>query len=265
MNRFRRETIAFAVVCAAFAAKAEDGCSKDTDCKGERICVQHACVEPPDDVSEQTGTGAAPATYRPAPGPVTNAPVEAPPRGIPAPRTDTVHRHLGGFIRPDLGFGYASMSASQNGTDASIGGLAGTFGFAAGGALSENSILAFHLWDLVVTNPDVTINNSTFNNANATLTIIALGPEYTAYFSNNAYFSITPSLSRATLATSGNSADTNWGFGLRAAIGKEWWVGDHWGLGVVGHISFSVNEDAGSNPPTWSGWGATVAFSATYN
>jgi hypothetical protein len=42
-------------------------------------------------------------------------------------------------------------------------------------------------------------------------------------------------------------------------------VDDHWGLGVAGHLSFSVNQASGANAPTWTGWGATNAFSATYN
>jgi hypothetical protein len=243
------------------SARADDGCAKDVDCKGERICVQRQCVEPsalpPPAPDEHT----VPASYQPA------APAIAPlsPRPSSLTALDTRHRHLGGFIRPDLGFGYHSMSASSNGTDVSISGFAGTFGFAAGGALSENSILAFHLWDNVVTNPTVSSGSSSVSTTDATLSLIAIGPEYTRYSASNVYFSITPSLTRATLTGNGTTSDTNWGFGLRAALGKEWWVGDHWGLGVVGHLSFSVNQDSGSNAPTWTSWGGTLAFSATYN
>lgn len=247
----------------SFDAKADDGCSKDTDCKGERICVQRQCVD-----SSPTSTSkpadAVPASFQPGPPSATQP--RDPSGGAPtATALDTRRRHFGGFIRPDLGLGYVYMSASNNGTDASIKGFAASFGIAAGGAVSENSILAFHFWDVVATNPTVTVGNSTFNNADATLTAIAFGPEYTRYFSDNYYFSITPSLTRVTLATSGNSTDTNWGFGLRAGLGKEWWVGDHWGLGAVGHVSFSANQASGSNAPTWTGWATTVAFSATYN
>jgi hypothetical protein len=188
------------------------------------------------------------------------------PPGTPsADAASRYRRHLGGFVRPDLGLGYATMGASQNGTDATISGLAATFGFAAGGALSENNILAFHFWDVVVTNPDVTVGTTNLRNANATLTFLALGPEYTAYFKQNFYLSLSPSLTRATLAINGASNDTNWGFGFRAALGKEWWVAEHWGLGIVGHLSMSVNDDSGRNAPTWTGWAFTAAFSATYN
>jgi hypothetical protein len=164
-----------------------------------------------------------------------------------------------------LGFGYLSSSASQNGVDANIKGFAGTFGIAAGIAVAENHILAIHIWDAIATSPTVTVGGTTTTNPNATVSFIAVGAEYTAYMSQNLYLSISPALTRGTLAVSGNSSDTSWGIGLRTALGKEWWISDHWGLGIVGHLSLSSNQDTGTNPPTWISWAATVAFSATYN
>jgi len=244
----------------ATAARGEEGCSKDVDCKGERICVQRQCVEPP--VAQDVN--AAPADFRP---PVQPAQPQSP---TPVPGSsatqihETRHRHLGGFIRPDLGFGYLNTNASQGGINASVSGFAGTFGFAAGSALSENSILAFHFWDVVVKDPSVSVGGST-GTSNGSISLFALGPEYTVYSKENYYFSISPSLSRLSTESSGSSGDTNWGFALRTAVGKEWWVSDHWGLGVASHFSMSFNEDSGSNPPTWSTFAFTVAFSATYN
>jgi hypothetical protein len=178
--------------------------------------------------------------------------------------TDARHRHLGGFIRPDLGFGYLTTSASQNGVDARLSGFAGTFGFAAGGALFENGILAFHFWDAVVTDPSYSVGG-TSGTASGTLAVFGLGPEYTMYSQQNLYFSISPSLTRVSTSSGSSSGDTNWGFGARAALGKEWWASDHWGLGLVAHLSMSINKDSGSNAPTWTSWAMTVAFSATYN
>src|SRR5207302_2959767 len=134
---------AMAVSCAlvvSFASEADDGCSKDTDCKGERICVQRQCVDSASRPDSKPAD-AVPASFQPgSPGaaqprdPSTGAPTAAP--------LNTWRRHFGAFIRPDLGFGYVYTSASSNGTDASIKGLAGSFGFAAGAAVSENNILA---------------------------------------------------------------------------------------------------------------------------
>jgi len=240
----------------AVAARAEDGCGKDTDCKGERICVQRQCVDP---------------EARPPPPPDEHAPLDASPAPIPgasspmAPRDATRHRHLGFFIRPDLGVGYLSTKASQGGVDAAVRGAAGTFGLAAGGALTENSILAFHIWDVVVSDPTFKSNGTTVYNTDGKVSLFALGPEYTGYFGENYYFSVSPSLTRVRFEANGQSSDTNVGFGLRGAIGKEWWAGDHWGLGVVAHLSTSFNKDSGSNAPTWSSWSGTIAFTATYN
>jgi hypothetical protein len=197
--------------------------------------------------------------------PVPDGAPQAPRREGPINALDAPHRHLGGFVRPDLGFGYLQASGSQNGVDGTISGPAATLGIAVGGALSENVILAFHVWDMVVTNPTITVGGTTLKNADATVSLIAFGPEYTVYTKDNVYFAVTPSLTRGRVSTSGGSSDTNWGFGMRGAVGKEWWVGDHWGLGVAGHISFSINQAADASGLTWTGWGATIAFSATYN
>jgi hypothetical protein len=250
------------VICVA--ARAEEGCSKDVDCKGDRICVQRQCVEAPEKTSDASGQATIPTSYRTDPPPPPEPRQSDPIVRAPQPRDPTYHRHLGAFIRPDLGLGYVAMSASNGGTDVTIKGAAGTFGFAAGGALSENSILAFHLWDTVMSNPTVS-SGGLSSDLNGDVTLLALGLQYTAYSQQNFYFSFSPSLTRAHFSGNGSSGDTDWGFGMRAAVGKEWWVGDHWGLGLVGHLSASWNKDSGSNSPTWNTWGATIAFSATYN
>ena len=199
----------------------------------------------------------------PVPEPV--GPARTAPAAAFASADSSVHRHLGGFFRPEIGFGYLITSASQGGTDVSMGGLAGTFGFALGTSVGENSILALRLSDTVVGNPDVTVNGTSNSSSDTTFSLIAVGAEYTYYTGGNYYFAISPSLTRATLVTSSSSGDTDVGFGLRLGIGKEWWVGDHWGLGLVGQLSMSSNADSGNSGATWSTWATTVSFSATYN
>jgi len=41
------------------------------------------------------------------------------------------------------------------------------------------------------------------------------------------------------VSSGGNTANTNFGFGLRAALGKEWWGVRSLGAGLVGHLSMS--------------------------
>jgi hypothetical protein len=178
------------------------------------------------------------------------------------------NRHLGGFVRPDVGFGFLNASGTQSGGFRfEARGAAATFGVAAGGAIAEDHVLAFHFWGTIAANANmsfafgtsgVLVDNSTFR-------WIGFGPEYTAYWQGNSYFSISPLLTRATWSTIGATGTTNWDFGLRGALGKEWWVSDHWGLGIAGQVSLAMNRLAGPNASTWSGFGPTIAFSATYN
>ena len=55
------------------------------------------------------------------------------------------------------------------------------------------------------------------------------------------------------------------GFGAKLAVGKEWWVSDHWGLGLAAEAVLAITPDSGTNPPTWTTFGGGLTFSATYN
>src|SRR4051812_15246603 len=64
-------------------------------------------------------------------------------------RDDTVNRHFGFLIRPDVGAGYMSSSMG----DTTLSGGAGMFGVVIGGAVSENVILGAHMYDGVIGSP----------------------------------------------------------------------------------------------------------------
>jgi hypothetical protein len=181
------------------------------------------------------------------------------PVNAPAPATgydSTYRRHFGFYIRPDLGFGYmAANEATQT-----YSGAAGLFGVAIGGAVQENSIVAVHIFDSVVQNPDLSSGGSL---QDTNLVLWGIGPQYTHYFMpSNMYVSATAALTRVYLDRGSVTAGTDWGFGTRLALGKEWWVGNHWGLGLVGHVSYSANADASY---TLTSYAFGLAFSATYN
>src|ERR1700730_6434399 len=139
------------IVATGFVLAQADGCSKDSDCKGEGGCETGLCVEPSPPIP---GT---------EPG-VAIQPVPPPPRPAAPESPQTVsaaapeHRHRGLFLRPDLGVGYISTSASQSGTSVTISGGAGLVGFAIGGSLADGLILAGHLWGIGAVNPSITVN-----------------------------------------------------------------------------------------------------------
>jgi hypothetical protein len=55
--------------------------------------------------------------------------------------------------------------------------------------------------------------------------------------------------------------------GAQVSSGKEWWVSDHWGLGVSGAIGLAWNPTDAAAAPSNTMRTATfsLAFSATYN
>jgi len=178
----------------------------------------------------------------------------------------TWRRHLGLYIRPDVGFGYMSMSASGGGPG--VGRVAATFGIAVGSAVSENNLIAFHVWSSAISKPSGLAGS--WGEFDKFFALTGFGFEYTAYSSQNFYFSISPSVTHLHLYNVNDTdpdKDSNWGLGARFAVGKEWWVADHWGVGVAAHLSGSVNYDAWNRNVNawWSTWTATIAFSATYN
>jgi hypothetical protein len=241
--------IVFCLALLPVAVHAQDRCSRDSDCQSGRVCSLNVCAPPPPPPDE-------PSALPPAPDTASYGGTER-----PKPKKET---HDGFYLHLDLGLGYLTSSATQNGVDASIYGAAGEFGFAIGGALRPHHILALHLWDVAAQNPTVSLNGSPAA-TDATFSIFCIGPQYTYYAAYDLFLSVTPALSRLDGQSSGGEAQSNFGFGLQLAFGKEWKVSERWGLGAVGQLTFGVNDDSTPNPPTFTTFGFTVAFSATYN
>ena len=192
------------------------------------------------------------------------APPPAPYRGDP-----TVNRHFGFFIRPELGLGYFSSSASQGGVDVTIKGGGAAFAIGVGGAVSENFIVGGQIWDYAVSDPTIKISYGGVTNSYSSSTSAALvgyGVLLNWYLQpSNLYIAVTPSFTRLVSDDGTNTATSEWGFGVRGAFGKEWWVSDHWGLGLAASLALSSNKDQGTGAPTFGTASFGLTFSATYN
>jgi hypothetical protein len=185
----------------------------------------------------------------------------------PVPAADpTVHRHLGFFLRLDGGLGYMGSSTSMGGVNASMAGVAIPFGIAIGGAVAENFILAGDLWGTVAVAPSFTLGGQTTSASKSSFSLGGFGLNLTYYFMpGNIYISVTPSIVALSIKSSDTTSNSQAGFGTKFGLGKEWWVGDHWGLGLAAQFFLGINQDTGTNPPTWTTLGGGPAFSATYN
>jgi len=195
-----------------------------------------------------------------SPGPIT-------PASSPTPPADpTAHRHLGFFFRADVGVGYVWSGASEGGTTVSVSSIAVPVGFAVGGAVAENWILAGEGWGSYGPSPRLKFGSSSASASDTEFYVTGFGLAVVHYFMPaNVYLSLTPGVSRLTSQSGGSTGQTQLGFGAKLAVGKEWWVSDHWGLGIAVEALFALNNDQGAGAPAWTTLGGGLTFSATYN
>lgn len=177
-----------------------------------------------------------------------------------------VHTHDGFFLQMDLGLGGMSTSAEQGGREVKVSGGAGQFSIGLGGALTPNFILAGQLWGVSAPDPTVKVNGVSLGTQPGSVSVSGIGVQLVYYFMPvNLYLSATPSLTQVTFDDNVSTEDTEVGFGLKLALGKEWWVSDNWAVGLNGQLAFSTNDSKFAGEPSWgTGWFG-VAFSATYN
>lgn len=178
--------------------------------------------------------------------------------------TQHIKSHEGLNLHLDLGVAGAQSSTTFEGSSQKVSGTGVGFSAAMGGAVAPNLVLGLEAWVTSVGNPKVSMDG-----ASATLgddwryNVYGVGPRLTWYaMPYDVYLSVTPSLAQMSISTDGASADTDLGFGVRAALGKEWFVEYSSGLGLAGVVHYSRNGDGGS---TWSTFGGGVVCSFTFN
>lgn len=182
---------------------------------------------------------------------------------LPAVKAEAQARtHDGFFLQMDLGAGGMASTADSGGYEFEVSGVAGQFSIAVGGAIKNNLILAGRAWAVAAEDPTLEVDGADYGEADATVTLSGIGLDVTYYLPSNVYFSATPSLTTLTVESDGDDYDTDTGFGLRLAVGKEWWVSENWGLGLNGQAILSTNDDHGD---TWTSAWVGIAFSATFN
>jgi hypothetical protein len=219
-----------------------------------------------------------PSGYAPPPPPPGYA--SPPPYGYPPPgyaatvELPGAHRHDGFYMRLFLGPSWTRVSESQNGIDSVISGNGVTFGFAFGGALTENLILYGELIDSTVRNPSVEVGGTLRGTSGLQLHVGGIGPGLAYYLQPvNLHLGAKVAFTKAS-ATDNlglRVAETDWGGSVTASVGKEWWASSDWGLGVTGLVDVGRMKDkvfldtTTVDRPTLTSLTIAVFFTATYN
>jgi hypothetical protein len=172
------------------------------------------------------------------------------------------------FVRPQIGFGNLAAEIKGDGGTQTVDGLASSFGLSVGGVVSEGLVLHGTLAISSIPGAEVDGGTPITTEQNRNFGVTSLGFGMTYYTPDNLWFSAGLAPHVMTLSTSSSNCDTtdcpqdttteDFGLGLRAGVGYEWWVSDDWaiGLGVEGF---------GAGGSDISAYGMTTMFTATFN
>lgn len=184
---------------------------------------------------------------------------------VPCHAGGSPRAHDGGFfLRLSGGVGSGETKnepAGSSGGDVKFSGFSGDYNFAIGGIIAENLALHGTIFGWSVSDPDVDFFGNVGSVNDATLTMAGFGGGITYYIMPaNVYLS--PSVGFGILSL--DDSETDPGFAFDATIGKEWWVGGSWGLGLAGTFGYHSIPDDISNA-NWKGPSFGLRFSATLN
>ena len=183
------------------------------------------------------------------------------------------HSHTGFFLRMATGIGYLATSTTFVGpTATAVDAAGGAFALdiAVGGALSPGIILAGSFsvqaaGDARLTNDTRLVRRSHDPN------LSMLAAMFDVYPNPKGGFHVGGALGFASLRMRADSSDPQnpeeqSGFGIVPHVGYEWWVGNYWGIGVLGRFLYArTTGDSADGRQTDNSTGAAVMFSATYN
>ena len=177
--------------------------------------------------------------------------------------------HDGFFLRLSAGGGTASSKIDDEVAGSiELSGTPTDLNIAIGGMVAPNFALHGTLYGYVMSDPDVDITlpglGSASGSLNGDATLAAFGGGATYYFMPvNVYLSGTVGF--GSLELDGDvKGETDDGLVIDLSLGKEWWVGNSWGLGLAGGYGYHSfgDPDVDSN---WSGSSFVLRFSATLN
>jgi len=175
------------------------------------------------------------------------------------------HEHDGFMLRLGLGFGYNNWELNDgDGTVFDVGGFGLASTIALGGVVAKNLAIHAEWFYDYVGNPNISRNGREPGEATgASQGLNGFGVGATYYFMPiNIYASLTLGGAQTFLQTSETRAEPDFGFALNATVGKEFWVGDDWGIGVAAQFTYAhvpiPNVDSSSSYKTFN-----ILFSAT--
>lgn len=163
------------------------------------------------------------------------------PTGLIGQGKDSSGSHEGFFLRFLVGGGPGSMEYDSDLTFKSTGGL---FHFQVGTEISENLVVFGDLGGFSLIDPEVQWRGVSITVKDSSVTLAGVGVGLSYYIMPaNIYLSGSLLMTRTTFEYQNEKATSEWGPGIFLCVGKEWWVGKKWSLGIAGFFDGGWMKD----------------------
>ena len=191
----------------------------------------------------------------------------------------TAERHDGFMLRLTLGFGYGGATREVRsdprgllGGDGKtkLSGLGVGFSLDIGGAPVDNLVIHGRYAQYNLAAPRIRRRNADLDNRFENGLSAALFAPAVTYYIMPVNVYVTGAIGLVGMGVAireeDDKAHVAGGFGLNLDVGKEWWVGDQWGLGVAARFWYShaSNGDDDGADADYALTAFAVVFSATY-
>ncbi|MFO7892077.1 MAG: hypothetical protein R6V04_17260 [bacterium] len=188
------------------------------------------------------------------------------PVSVSAQSNPLARQHEGLFLRFLLGAGPGSINIDDDFMEFSS--IGADFHFQIGGSVAENFILFGDIGGFSLTNPDVEIQGTAGTTEDVSVSAMGYGMGATYYIMpSNIFLSGSVMYVSDTIEYENEDAgESDSGLGFFISAGKEWWVGDNWGLGAAVFFEYGSlkdKEDAAGNQADITNHIFGVMFTAT--
>ncbi len=191
----------------------------------------------------------------------------------PPPPPPGAQRHDGFMLRLTLGFGGDHLTGKTDGAAFELYGStghsleissgAGHFSLDIGASPIDNLVIHARLAANATGEINPSLDGRNIGKRkDSSVALTLFGPALTYYFMPvDLYLTAAIGLSSISFTDGKNARDTHSGLGLNFDLGKEFWVGDDWGLGPAVRFWYTHVSDSGVR---YNSFDWAILFSATY-
>jgi len=204
-------------------------------------------------------------------------PVPAPAPAAPTLAWPGYHQHDGFYLSMNIGPALGGTIIKASGSDAGydkliLRGPGAVIDFKIGGIIAPDLALSFDLIVRSINDPEGEQDGVNMGNAGSDVTLSddTYGIGLTRYFMPyNMFVSGTVGMGRMVVDNGTAKSSSKWGPALHLKVGREWWVGSNWGLGVSAGYGLVIADDKTEPGYDYKGELTShqfyVLFNTTYN